>query len=248
MTDAGRTRVAHGAVGPISRTIEVACLLAAGGLLAADIVRLATTIGFRWWIPILIAAAGLVADLVSGLVHWGADTWGRDTLPVLGPRFLRPFRVHHVNPGDFLQRSFVDCNGDVAMLTIPVLAAVWWMPLEVAWGPAAAVFLTAFAFWTLPTNQVHQWAHMPEPPRPVRWLQAAGIILSPGAHERHHVSPYAMNYCIATGWCNRVLTRLHVFSRLERAITRITGQRPRMDDAIYAAEGEAATGSHVRGL
>jgi ubiquitin-conjugating enzyme E2 variant len=183
----------------------------------------------------------VVADFVSGLVHWSADTWGRDTLPVVGPRFLRPFRVHHVNPHDFLRRSFVDCNGDVAMLNIPVLTAALAVPLDTGLSAVAAVGLAAFAAWSLPTNQVHQWAHTPHPPRVVRWLQAHGVILGRDAHQRHHVSPYAMNYCIATGWCNRWLTAVHAFPRLERVITKWTGLEPRADDQAYAArDGEEA--------
>ena len=79
------------------------------------------------------------ADFASGLVHWGADTWGRADLPVIGPRLLVPFRVHHVNPDDFLRRRFVDTNGDVAALAIPLLLALLRMPLETAWAGAFAV-------------------------------------------------------------------------------------------------------------
>jgi hypothetical protein len=38
--------------------------------------------------------------LASGIVHWSADTWGRDDLPVVGQRLLVPFRLHHVDPDD----------------------------------------------------------------------------------------------------------------------------------------------------
>ena len=31
----------------------------------------------------------------------------------------------------------------------------------------------------LPTNQVHQWAHMPAQPRAVRLFQRMGLILGP---------------------------------------------------------------------
>ncbi len=54
---------------------------------------------------------------------------GPRELPVLGRRFLRPFRVHHINPHDFLRRDFIDCNGDVAMLVLPMLAASMQIPL-----------------------------------------------------------------------------------------------------------------------
>ena len=82
---------------------------------------------------------------------------------MLGRRFLRPFRVHHVNPADFLTRDFIDCNGDVAMLNIPFLVAALALP-DTPTGMGVSLALLAFAAVSLPTNQVHQWAHMPSPP------------------------------------------------------------------------------------
>jgi ubiquitin-conjugating enzyme E2 variant len=222
--------------GPLARVLEALCLAGAGLLLVINLVRLAAGVGPAWWLLPIVAIAGLAADLASGLVHWSADTWGRDTLPIVGPRFLRPFRVHHVNPQDLLRRSFVDCNGDVAMLNLPVLAAGLAVPLDGPWAPAA-VALVALSAWSLPTNQVHQWAHMPDPPRVVGWLQDHGLILGRDAHRGHHASPYATNYCIATGWCNRALAAVEFFPRLERLVTRLTGAVPRADDGVYAARG-----------
>jgi len=97
----------------------------------------------------------------------------------------------------------------------------------------------AFSAAALPTNQIHQWAHMPSPPALVRWLQRRGIVLSRDEHARHHAEPYVINYCIATGWCNRLLTAIGFFPALERAITRITGWQPRTDEKQFAARLEA---------
>jgi Lipid desaturase domain len=221
----------------ISWAVELICLVSAGALFIADALRLWMSVGLRWWTPIVVVTAGLTADLVSGIVHWTADTWGSDDMPVIGRRFLRPFRVHHVDPDDFLRRSFVDCNGDVAMLTLPILIAAFLVPLTTPLAAIGATALVAFAGWALPTNQVHQWAHMPSPPRIARWLQLCGLVLSPPAHRRHHVSPYAMNYCIATGWCNDVLNLAGFFPRLERVVTRLTGVVPRADEQEFAARG-----------
>jgi ubiquitin-conjugating enzyme E2 variant len=46
-----------------------------------------------------------------------------------------------------------------------------------------------------------------------------------------------MNYCIATGWCNDVLTLAGFFPRLERVVTRLTGVVPRDDEQDIAARG-----------
>ena len=224
------------------RAIEVLCILTAAALLVTNIIRLCRTGDlWRWWGPLVVVGAGLGADFVSGMVHWIADTWGSETMPVLGRRFLRPFRVHHINPHDFLRRDPIDCNGDVAMLTIPILIGAWLIPLTTELGRAASVALVAFAGAALPTNQVHQWAHMPAPPSWVQWLQGRGVILSRAQHDRHHAAPYAVNYCIATGWCNRWLTRTGFFPALERIITSVTGLQPRSDEQIFIANLRAVT-------
>jgi hypothetical protein len=52
--------------------------------------------------------------------------------------------------------------------------------------------VVAFSVTGLPTNQVHQWAHMRRPPRWVRWFQACGVILAAALTGQHHrivVSP-----------------------------------------------------------
>jgi len=225
---------AHDAVVGLTRTIELVSLVAAGALVLANIAH-ASTAGLllHWWSPLVVVTAALAADLVSGLVHWTADTWFSETMPVLGRRFLRPFRVHHVNPDDFLKRDFVDCNGDVAMLNIPILMAALAIP-ETTLGGAVSLALATFSLVSLPTNQVHQWAHMPSPPAFVRWLQRHGVILSAEAHGRHHRSPYVANYCIATGWCNRWLTAIDFFPTCERLITRVAGLRPRSDENTFS--------------
>jgi plasmanylethanolamine desaturase len=223
------------------RAFEILCLVIAGILLVVNIVRLMRSpVAFAWWMPIVAAAAAIGADLISGLVHWTADTWGSESLPMIGRRFLRPFRVHHLNPDDFLRRDPIDCNGDVAMLNVPILAAALMLPLSAAGGRIAVLAMVAFSAAALPTNQVHQWAHMPSPPSLVRWLQRRGIILSRDEHARHHAEPYVINYCIATGWCNRCLTAIRFFPALERAITSITGWEPRRDEKLFAASLEAA--------
>jgi ubiquitin-conjugating enzyme E2 variant len=214
-----------------TQVVELASLVAAAALLAWLVARLAPIVGVAWWLPLVVVAAGAVADLMSGIVHWAADTWGRESWPVVGPRVLRPFRVHHVNPADMLARGFLDLNGDVALLTLPILGAAAAMPLDTEPGRAAATFFTAWGAWALPTNQIHQWAHMPRPPRPVRWLQRAHLVLSPAAHRVHHAAPYATDYCITTGWSNGWTRRLGFFTALERLVTRLTGVAPRQDEA-----------------
>ena len=204
---------------------------------------------WTWWGPLTVAAGMAAADLGSGLVHWGADTWGRDDFPLIGHRLLVPFRVHHVNPDDFLRRSFVDTNGDVAFLAIPLVAVLFLIPLDTWWGGPAAVAGFAFCGVGMLTNQIHQWAHMPEPPPVVRLLQDCSIILGRVEHAAHHERPYDVHYCITTGWCNGTAEAVGLFRNLERGITRVTGARPRQDDLRYEQRYgvSAATGAGGHG-
>lgn len=237
----------HDEFSRLRRGYEFSCIVAAVGLLVVQGVRvLRSGSDSPWWLTVLTLAAGAVtADFVSGLVHWLADTWGSETMPLLGRRLLRPFRVHHVNPDDFLRRQFLDTNGDVALIVAVVLLAAIWVPLDTLPGRTFAQFLVAFCVVGLPTNQVHQWAHMPAPPRAVRWLQDWGIILNRDSHREHHRAPYAMNYCIATGWCNPVLNQVDFFRRSEAVVTALTGWHPRADDTEFQRQvaDQAAPGA-----
>ena len=201
----------------------------------------------NWPTKFVVLLAFPIADFVSGLVHWSADTWGSEQWPVIGKRFLRPFRLHHINPDDFLRRNFVDTNGDVAMFCMPVLLWAWFIPLTSAGGRLSAVFLVSFCFWSLPTNQIHQWAHMPNPPYLVKILQRCKLILGAQHHMGHHHAPFSQNYCIINGWCNGVLARLSFFPVVEGWISILTGLIPRAEEqgiprsvSSSKATGEAA--------
>jgi hypothetical protein len=211
------------------------CAIAvAAGLLGWLGWRIATRVDlWQWWVPIALATGCVAADLGSGLVHWAADTWGRDDCPIIGPRLLVPFRVHHINPADFLRRRFVDTNGEVAALAAAVLSILIALPLGTWWGAPAAIFGFAFCGLGSMTNQIHQWSHMRSPPAFIRALQSCGLLLGRDEHAAHHARPYDHHYCITTGWCNRPLDAIGFFRRLESAITSLTGVVPRHDDHRY---------------
>jgi sterol desaturase/sphingolipid hydroxylase (fatty acid hydroxylase superfamily) len=218
---------------PALRVLFLAAIAAAYALVILLGARIAIQASGGWWIPVALLAGIGAADFVSGLVHWAADTWGRDDLPILGRLLLVPFRVHHVNPGDFLRRGFVDVNGDVAIVAVPVLLALASIRLDTAPAVAAVTFGVVFCAASMLTNQIHQWAHMPRPPRVVRRLQGAGLLLRPHHHAAHHARPYDVRYCITTGWWNGPLERAGFFRRLERLIMAVTRAPARGDDKRY---------------
>jgi plasmanylethanolamine desaturase len=227
----------HDEISQVSRMFYFGCIVSAGVLLVVNVARIQATLDvISWWLPFVAVAGMFAADFVSGLVHWTADTWGGISMPILGRRFLHPFRVHHVNPHDFLRRRFLETNGDTAMLVIPFLLLTLFIPLGTHGPLAAAVFMTAVCAAVLPTNQVHQWAHMPRPPALVRTLQDYRIILGRREHGQHHTPPHVDNYCIALGWCNPILTAVNVWRRLESLVTWTTGIEPRIDEKDFKSK------------
>jgi hypothetical protein len=228
------------------RIMEAAFIATALILLVVHWVRFfAGPAGISWSLPFVVAGVA-AADFVSGMIHWAADTWGSETMPLVGRRILRPFRVHHVNPGDFLRRRFLDTNGDVAAIVILFLAGMFWIPAG-SFGESTSALLLGFCTVGLFTNQIHQWAHMPVPPRPVRLMQSCRMILSSARHERHHCPPHVTDYCIATGWCNGLLNRLEFFRRLERLVTWMTGIVPREDEVRFHLATPRTQGPLQRG-
>jgi plasmanylethanolamine desaturase len=210
------------------RPVEVFAVMAALGLVVAHLVRFGQVPEIWRWTAIVAVIAGLAgADFMSGVVHWAGDTWGSERTRWLGPRFIHPFRFHHAHPLDMLRSHFFTTNGDTALASLPFLLAPFALPLDTEIGRVSAVFLWAVGGWGMWTHQFHQWSHMKSPPRVVGWLQRRGLILGPDHHWRHHKSPFEVNYCITTGWCDPLLTRIRFFPALEWVVSRVTGVRPR---------------------
>lgn len=218
---------------------ETICVCTAYGLAAILAVRLLLHIeSFHWGAIPAVLIAWPCADFMSGMVHWMADTWGCEDFPFLGPRFIRPFRVHHVTPTSFVECGFMDTNGDTALIGIPFLVSIFLWPLDSSLGFVMATFQLAFCVFALPTNQIHQWAHSPKPPKIVTVLQRLRLILPPASHQLHHNGIHDGDYCITSGCCNPTLKRIQFFRTLERIVESCTGLKPRVDESSNNAKKE----------
>ncbi len=167
----------------------------------------------------IILAAWIFADFLSGLVHWWEDRalTGKSQFA-----FINGVRddneIHHKQPAHFL-------------------AITWWQNIEtsapIAWIISLFFFSDrwfdgSFLGWTFLflsfANLIHRWAHEPLGKRPaiVRLAQRIGLFVSPRQHGEHHFENGKVlsrkesyrRYCVMTSWLNPILDRISFFDFL----------------------------------
>jgi len=171
------------------------------------------------WSILLAIPLGIVGgDLVSGVVHWFADTYFTEETPIIGRSLVKPFRLHHIYPRDICTHNLVVIAGNSCILAVPVLGLclylLWLLP-ESGWLAFKVVWVSVLAITTVATNQFHKWAHQEGPSPLTRWLQRTRLVLNPSHHEKHHTAPFNVHYCITNGWLNPLLNKIKFFRRLE---------------------------------
>ncbi len=171
-----------------------------------------------------ILAAWLLADFISGLVHWWED---RLLLEPSKFNLIESVRqdndLHHARPFEMLKNTPLD-NSLIS------LCVAWPIALLLYLGGASILFWMAFFFLGF-AALTHRWAHMHSAglPWPLRFMQWTGLFQSFDAHKLHHyrenmLGPGAViskndtsgNYCAMSDWLNPVLDKMKFFGLLER--------------------------------
>lgn len=194
------------------RVLEVCGLLTAAGLtvLTGALAVRALPSSSTGWAALACFGGLCLADFVSGLVHWAADTYGNPKMPIFGG-FVRTFREHHADQVDITRHDFIETNGDVCIFSSPVhVALLWWLEDPLALFCVLGMFLGSYT-----NSQIHKWAHMPKRPWLVAVFQRTRSVLSPSHHALHHGGAHLTHYCITTGWMNGLLDRVGFFRKLE---------------------------------
>jgi hypothetical protein len=70
-----------------------------------------------------IIAGILLADFVTGVVHWLEDRFGSEAWPLLGPLVIAPNRLHNREPLAFTRAGFLSRNSTAAAGALAIGAA-----------------------------------------------------------------------------------------------------------------------------
>lgn len=196
------------------------------------------------WLALLAIPLSLIlGDLVSGLVHWTADTYFTEETPIIGPSLVKPFRLHHLYPRDICTHDLVTTVGNVCIIAVPVLAvciSLLWFYEDSSWLAFLILCIALMSLATVLTNQFHKWAHQEAPSRVVKLLQQTRVVLAPAHHQIHHTKPFNMHYCITNGWLNPLLNKIQFFRSLEATLRflgiEVATAKEREEDSVPFAD------------
>jgi ubiquitin-conjugating enzyme E2 variant len=151
----------------------------------------------------------LVADFLSGLLHWFEDTWlAPGTSAFLDRVIIEPNIDHHRRPGGIREGSYW-INNVVCISMTAAAGAVLAAGGVHGWQPYVVLLIAS------QSNQLHAWAHTSNPPTVVTWLQRMHLLQTAKEHAVHHRRPYAQRYCTTTSFLNPILDRSRFWYGLE---------------------------------
>jgi len=169
-------------------------------------------------ILIEILAAWLLADLISGAVHWWEDRYldGNYSLSFLDS-IAEDNDLHHRQPTAMLLGT------PWTNIKSSVIAAV---PLaSILWLVGAPRILWLGVLFTSVGNLIHRWSHVPQ--RQLHWsikfMQRVGLFQSAEEHDLHHRSMKKLipkhlagyKFCPMTNYLNPVIDGLRIWYGLE---------------------------------
>jgi plasmanylethanolamine desaturase len=153
----------------------------------------------------------LLADFITGVVHWMEDSYWSPETPILGKWVVNANLAHHKNGQDFLKKSWLESSWDLALAGIVMLAiAIYYHQLS--WEVLLFVTIIVNA------NQIHKWAHITRyenKPFIIGLLQKMYILQRTNHHGQHHRKPNNSHYCTVTNFLNPLLDKLQFWRGLE---------------------------------
>lgn len=152
----------------------------------------------------------LLADFVSGFIHWLEDVYAKPGMRWIS-KIAEDNLLHHTRPREFLKKNWWQSSWDIALLASFLVVGAWWFDC-LNWQVVLFAVLVANA------NQVHKWAHKSryENHAIVTFLQKIYVLQNARHHAKHHSDDKNTHYCVMTNFLNPVLEKIQFWRGLER--------------------------------
>ena len=169
----------------------------------------------------------LLADFISGIVHWAEDAYIRRDTPFVG-RWIGEANIeHHFKPRAFIKRSWWASSWDLVTVSTLVIVGSWWLNV-LTWK------IWLFSVLTANANQTHKWAHQSrvENGRLVAFFQQIRVLQTQRHHARHHTGQKDSNYCSITNFLNPFLEEINFWRCMEAVVLKVFGVSRKLDASV----------------
>jgi ubiquitin-conjugating enzyme E2 variant len=172
---------------------------------------LSTNSGIMLIIFFRILLAILLADFMTGIVHWWEDAYGNPNWSILGKSLIEPNLRHHKYPREFIKGSYWSRINTSMYLGLLLLGLCCLFSIFNIYS-FICIAIAAHG------NEIHRLSHQTdkENGRLIVLLQKTGIMQSRRHHGLHHNSPFECNYCVMTNFVNPVLQSINFWHYTEQ--------------------------------
>ena len=178
------------------------------------------TYGLSWLVLPALFLGYLLADFITGTIHWFCDSFFDEETPVIGNFIIYPFREHHSHPLIITKDKFIEQDTTSFFIFMPFLYFATFTEISYLNSPNSIYghfILIGVCIGTFCTNLFHKWAHQRNQNFIIKKLQKLGLILNPNSHKKHHVD-HSRSYCVTSGLMNPILDYIKFYPNLERFI------------------------------
>ena len=176
--------------------------------------------GLSWLVLPALFLGYLLADFITGTIHWFCDTFFDEETPVIGNFIIYSFREHHSHPLLITKDKFIEQDTTSFFIFMPFLYFATFTEISYLNSPNSIYghfILIGVCIGTFCTNLFHKWAHQRNQNFIIKKMQKSGLILNPNSHKKHHVD-HSKGYCVTSGLMNPILDYVKFYPNLERFI------------------------------
>ena len=158
----------------------------------------------------------ILADFITGVVHWWEDTYGNPNWPIIGKYVVKPNLIHHKQPAKLLEGSYWS-RINTSFFAALIIGVIFWLCNLLSWK------VTLCLLFCVQANEIHAMSHRPDRKNSkiTLFMQKIGIFQSKKMHRWHHKAPYETNFCIMSNFVNPILNKIEFWRKIEWVILKV---------------------------